>query len=323
MGTDLSIRQGLLAANTDYQAKYDELYGHGTMPGLYQQYTEVIPTSAREMSLHWLTNHPRMRKWQGARQHQQLRSYQQTLTFDTWEMTLQLSRTDVEYDTTGAVARAISTTLEGGKNTYDEQAHTEFESNSGAGPTGFDGVALFSTAHPHGPASASTQSNLGSGTNLSHSTLVTAEQTGALLLHENGQPAGVKYNMIRVGPKQKRRVQELISADRVVVIDNDGNMSAPGTDDVVGGATRSSVWQGDMTLVVDERRTNFYTDLLDTSSSARPMVIQQNKFPEAILRIDDTDEARWQRDLYEWALEADFGIHAGHWLSAYRLTGTA
>lgn len=320
MSTNLSLAAGLANANTTFLARWEDLYATG-MQGPFQMWTDEIPgNGASRIELDWLANHPVMQKWQGARQYKNLRHYSQQITYDKYESTLPLKRDLVQYDKTGAVGRAIDTYLSYQISSKDKSVASSFDSASGAGPTGFDGVALFSASHPHAPAAA-TQSNIGSGTNLSHANLRAAEYAGMLLVHENGEPAKVRYTMMRVGPKLKRRGQELLSADRLQTVAGDQTLDG-GT--AVAAAARSNVFSGEMTLVVDDRVTNFYCTLIDASKpNARPMIAFTTREPEIIMQTDMGDQRRFDHDEFVWGLEGDWGVAAGHWLTAYRLTGTA
>lgn len=328
MATNLDIQAGLLNHNTGFRIMWEEAYNNAD-PGPYQLWTERIDANGvQQVTLGWLSNTPIWRTWTGSKVYKEPRSYTFTVTYDQREATLILKRNMVDYDQTGVVNKALNGFIQANiTDGYDNFVASQLDSASGAGPTGFDGVALYSTAHPHGPSSASTQSNLGSASNLSHSTLVTAEQTALLWLEENGRPVRPNFNVMRVGPNLKRRAQELLSADRMVIVNSDGDFdtkrSTSSTFDVVGAATRSNVWQGDMTLVVDPRVTTYYWDLHDTQKGYKPMILFITRAPEPIAQTDMTDPERFNNDNYVYSVECDVGVAAGHWYATYRGTGTA
>lgn len=327
MATNLDIRAGLAGHNTAYRIMFEEAYANAK-PGLYEMWTERINAAGEQtITAGWLANTPLMRKWEGARHFKNLRNYTQTITYDKYEGTLPLKRDMVDYDRTGVVGKAIGNFVNVNvTSAFDRLVAAQFDASSGAGPTGFDEVALFSASHPHS-STGGVQSNLNAGANLSHSTLAAAEAAGMLFTEENGEPVGVQYDVMRVGPNLKRRAQELTSADRIVKIDSDGGFdtsrAVSSTFNVVGGATRSNVWSGDMTLVVDDRVTTYYTTLLDTSRGFKPMILFVTRAPEPVDQTDMSDPERFNNDNYVYGVEADLGIAAGHWYAAYRLTGTA
>lgn len=327
MATELDIREGLEGHNTAFTIMFEEAYANAAA-GLYEMWVDRIDAQGEQIiTAGWLANTPLMELWDGARAFKELRAYSQTITYKKYAGTMPLKRDMVDNDRTGVVGRAIQKFVNVNvTSTFDRFSATSFDSASGAGPTGFDAVALFSASHPHAP-SAGTQSNIGAGSSLSHATLNTAEQTGMLLVEENGEPLHIQYNVMRVGPRLKRRAQELIGPTRMQIINSDGQVDTAretsSTFDVVGGAIRQSVWQGDMTLVVDERVTTYYTTLLDTTKGYKPMILFVTRAPEPVNQTDMDSPERFNNDNYIYGVESDFGVAAGHWYAAYRMTGTA
>ncbi len=327
MSTDLDIRSGLLGHNTAFTVMFQDLYGKAD-PGPYGTWTETVNATGQgeqKVTIAFLTNLPLLALWDGARTYGNLRNYTQSITYNKYAATLPLKRDLVMNDKSGLVARAITGFVAGITDAYDQLTAASFDGSSGAGPTGFDGVALFSASHPDGPAAA-TQSNLAAATSLSHAALVSAEQAGILLVEENSRPLRIQYDLLRVGPKLKRRAQELVSADRAVIVNTDGVMDLPravtSTASVAGVTTRSSVWQGDMTVLVDPRVTNYYWTLQDTKKPAKPMTMFVVRAPEPQNQTDMNDPERFNHDNFVYGVEADLGIAAGHWAVVYRGTGT-
>ena len=317
MANNLNIQQGLYNQNTAFLEVWSEMLMTQSA-GPYEMWTQAIDGNGEaRISLAFLANHPVMRKWLGSRQHKSLRAYTQTIEYDDYESSLTLDTGVVDFDKTGAVGKAINEYMKQ-IDAYDLAVATSFDSASGAGPTGFDGVALFATTHPHANGGG-TQANLAATTILNHTNLVAAEYAGMLFTHENGRPAGVQYSMMRGGPKLKRRMQELVSADRVV-----GWSSASlegGT--TVASATRTSVWQGDMKVAVDPRVTGFDWTLIDESKSAKPMVLFKVEAPTPVLLTDPTSQNVFSNREYTYGVNARFGVAAGHWHSAYRCTAAS
>lgn len=319
MSTNLNIGQGLFNANQRVIAKWEGMYDSAKV-GNYNDYTETIDAQGEaRIEINFLANHPVMRKWLGARHYKNLRHYSQTITYDPYEATFALKRDWVEKDMSGTVNRAIDVALGNQVGAIDKAMTASYDGSSGAGPTGFDGVALYATTHPHS-STGSTQSNLASGTNLSHANLVAAEYAGMLLTHENGEPANVAYTKMRVGPKLKRRAQELLSADRLQTA-TAANAFDAGT--AIAAATRSNVFQGDLALTIDDRVTTFYWDLIDEKKEGKPMVLFMVKPPQPVLRLDENDPHVFEHREFIWGLDGEWGVAAGHWLSCYRGTGSA
>lgn len=325
MSTNLDLQAGLLSANTSYIIGYEGFY-NAAMPGAYQAYTEIMKTDGNQITLNWLANHPVLAKWIGPVVDKFLRQYSQTTTFVPFIANLPLRRALLAYDKTGAVARAISDFFSRNISAYDSAVFDEWMSASGAGPTCFDGVALFSASHPHA-VNGGTQSNIGAGSNLSHSTLTIAEYTMRLYAYENGEPMDINPTTLEVGPKLKMRAKELLSADRVQTATAASAFDAAAS--AVAAATRSSVWAGEYTLLVNPRMNasgtgHFMWTLMDLGKPGiRPMILQENRFPEPIVSDSMTAARRLAHDEFEYRLEGDYGASPGMWAVAYRGTGTA
>lgn len=319
MATNLNLEAALLTAQTLVDTSWMG-FDAASMEGAYGLYTQKVPGGgATILEFDFITALPVMEKLAGARVYDYMRAYQHTIRADTYVLTFALNRKWVQYDKSGLIAQAISGAMDRVKAAYDKSVATLFDSASGAGPTGFDGVALFSASHPHG--SGGNQSNIGAGTNLSSANLSAAEYAGMLWTDEKGEPTHTKFTTIRTGPKLKRRVLELLSQDRLVAVSNTGAEAASG---VVAVAGRSNVFSGEYVPVVDERVSTFYWDLIDTTKAAKPMVLLDLMAPQPEpSRAQMNDPMVWDQDMIPFGGKGDWGVGAGHWHTCYRGTGTA
>ncbi len=323
--TNLALQETLLQSATQFEAAFQEIFRDAQVPGEFSKYTDVRTGKTIQLMLLIMANHPTMREWLGSRVEKYLRSYSQTITLRTWEATLPLKRILMDYvDSVGTVKDAIDTFVNNTSTAYDEQCSAAIDGSSGVGPTGYDGVALFSTAHPHGPSG--NQSNLGSGTNLSYGAFDAARAAMAGWRFENGTPARRKATHMRVGVALETRAKEILSAtQRVVAVANDGLEA--GTR--VAAATIDNVWKGELELIVDPRippsgTGSMYWDLYDLRQpKMRPLVLYVGRAPEPIHQLDMDSDRRFNMDELVFGIEGDFAPAAGHWMSCYRGTGTA
>lgn len=322
MATNLNVAAGLVTAQTAINTTWQEI--EETAPeGTYRTYTQSVPSTGDTiLEMDWLANHPVMRKFLGARIFKALRHYSTTIRMENYEVSFKFPRAWVQHDKTGLITRAVNQSLSGnsGEASIDRTIAEVFDGNSGAGPTGFDAVALVSASHPNGPAGA-TQSNIGSGTNLSANALIAAEAAGAGWRHENGENAMVKFDTIRTGPALRRRVKDLFSQDRLQGITATGVLDASAS--LVAAATRSNSYNGEMTPIVDARVTTYYWDLIDNSKQVKPMVHFDIMRPVPQMVTDMNDFGVFMNDEFFYGLIGDWGIGGGHWMTIYRGTGTA
>jgi phage major head subunit gpT-like protein len=270
------------------------------------------------MNFAFVANNPLMREWYGERIRDEVRLYTFTTAMKVYQVLLATKRVDMVYDKLGILQRNITNFFNGKDQEYDRLAFAKWMSATGAGPTGYDAVALFSTAHPHG--GSGNQSNFSSGTNLSDSAVRAAEIAGALLTKENGEPMGIVYDTIEVGPKLKRRAQEIFNADRYVGLSS--GTAEGGT--TVAATTITNVLAGAMNVVVNPRITGFYWTCLDTTKpGTKPLICQENRAPEPVILDQMDSEPRVKYDEFWHIMEGDFDFNAGYWQVAYRGTGSA
>jgi phage major head subunit gpT-like protein len=319
MTSNLNLEQGLLNANTLWESNWGDMMVSPDR-GPYQAWTQTISAEgAARLDINFVANHPVMEAWRGPRVSRAPRHYNFTIVYEKMQATLPIKRTLLANDRTGTVERMITDFQAGAITSQDKATATLFDQSTGAGPTGYDGVALFATTHPHG--SAGNQSNLTGGTNLSHAALRAAKAAGALFTLENGEPAHVQYNVLRVGPNLIDRARELTSSDRIQTTNTSGAFD--GSSSIIAGSARSNIYSGEFVPMMDARVTTYYWTLIDTMKSAKPMVMFESRAPVAISRTDMTDPHRWNYDEFLFGLEGDFAAAAGHWHTCYRGTGTA
>lgn len=320
--SSLSLMEGLSAANTTFETAYSELYSK-QLPGVYQQYTKVITGNTMVLDLRWTTNHPTMRKWLGSRVEKYVRTYQQSYVLEKYESTLPIARMLMQYNNNmNLIGDSVSQFVSNAGNAYDQAASAALDSNTGAGPIGFDGVSLVSATHPHGPG-GTTQSNLALGVNLNWVNLDAARTAMTQFKFENGEPAQVHPTHIRVGPKLETRAKELVgAAQRITAYSNAGAQDA--TSGVIAAAPIVNIWHGELDVIVDQRITNFYWDLLDLSQpGVKPVILYEGRKPVPIHLDKMTDLPRFYNDTFIFGLEGDFTAGAGMWMTIYRATGTA
>lgn len=113
-----------------------------------------VASSTRTQHYPFLGMAPSLREWLGDRVVKSLGAYEYSLTNRKFESTIAVKRDDIEDDLTGTLSPVFE---EMGRMAalHPDQLIAEAIT---ANPVGYDGVALFSTAHPH--EDGTTQSNL-------------------------------------------------------------------------------------------------------------------------------------------------------------------
>jgi phage major head subunit gpT-like protein len=311
--TNISVFEN---ASTTYKTLADDIFGQKP-PGVFSAYTTVMPTDGKIVEHDVIEAFPVVREWSGAKQFPDAQAASVTLTIKTYEASFRIKRLDLATDRTGSIGRRLQMFLQEQAYIYDKLAHTALIDNA----VGYDGVALFSSAHPRGPGG--NQSNTTTSA-LSFSTFETAMVAGASLRDVNSEPLAINYDLLRVGPKLASVAREITgSAERVVGIDSAGAVDS-GTR--LAAATIPNVRGvqvfdgGSVRVVVDPRLVGTYDDywyLVDTKRGASPLVGYEFRSPEAISLDRMDDEARFESDYFKYSVECDVVFGPGAWQTIY------
>lgn len=317
------IEEGLANASVTFDKLAQQLFGGNTLPGEYAQYTYTqtgVTTYTTEKDV--LANTPIMRKWVGPRREQRLRAYQQRITLDPYEATMAVARMTLQYrDKQSQVADAIKQFLSNEVQAYDYSVHAAYVSNSGAGPTGYDGVSLFSSSHPHAPSSTggTTQSNT-SNLPFSAANLDTVIATMTSYRFENDTPMRITPTHVRVGPKLARQAAAVLDTGTRLVAINASGVEAASS--VVAAAGVENVYKGLLQLIVDPNLVGSMDDwweVLDLSKGdAKPMQLLVGRAPEPVHQDQMWCDRRFQLDEFLYGLEGDWGAGAGIWMTCFR-----
>jgi phage major head subunit gpT-like protein len=324
MAANADLNAALAGHNTSFQVMVQDMLA-APDPGKYGLYTETVNGGAAQvLSLAYTGATPTLRRWEGARVYKDPRAYTTSIQSYPYEATMPLNRMMVQFDQSGAVGLMLKDYAGRVVEFFDQVSSDAYRSNSGVGPLAPDGVALFSASHTFVGSAAGTGSNLSASTNLTHSNLVAAETTGALLTEENGRSYRIAFDELMVGARKRRAAMELVGSDRVVIINQTGvpDTVADGPNLVNAAATRTNVLGGDYTVVVDARDTGYHWTLRD-SKRAKPIVLFITRAPEIINQDTMESTERFANDRFVMGVEADVGTGGWFWPAVHRGTGTA
>jgi len=314
----LKNKTNLDTANTVAEEKFGETFD-GVAPGVWQLFAEVMSTGAERDNLVFASMLNSMREWLGAKEYGNLEAFSQTVILTKYELSLALERFRVEYDTTGAVGRALARWIENARgNSDDKILFDSLVSNSGEGPVGFDAVNLIDASHSLG---GTTYSNKATSA-LSFSTYDSAIQTMMGYKTAALEPLNIFPTHLVVGPKLRKVALEITGADdRVQGVDATNSVGDEGaTLTSVAAVSRVNVFRGQQDVVIWNRLTGTQDDywyLLDLSKSDRPMIMKTERDWELISATDPTDSSRMSNDRYLYSIEADKALAAGAWPTIY------
>lgn len=311
--TDRSIIEN---ASITYKSIADEVF-ENRPPGEYQRWTDVRSTDSKTVEHDAMEAMPVVREWTGAKQFKDVQAASVSHTIKTYEASFRIKRLDLLTDRTGMTARRMRSFLSDTAYIYDKLSHEALVANG----TGYDGVALFSSSHPRGPAAA-TQSNT-SSTALSHAQFEAVMVSGASLRDANSEPLGISYNVLRVGPKLAAIAREITgSNERVIAVADDGLEAGTRVAAATGPNFRGvQVFSGgSVDVIVDPRLVGTYDDyyyFFDTTRGAPALVGYEFRSPEAIEMSAMDDDARFHRDEFLYSVECDVVFVPGAWQVSY------
>lgn len=306
------IGQALVDAATVAYRTYLEEFFISKSDGIADIFAETIPANgAKSQTLivedylgTWL-------EFVGARQTTSSRAYSQTITLSTWAQQIQIRRTDMTYDMIGNVAARLRKFLSGQQSYKEQLIFDKLVSNSGNGPTGYDGVAMIGTTHPNGPSG--NQSNKGT-TALSQISFDTAFATMTGLKRENGEPFRVQPKYLVHGPTLNQTALQITKGDIRAAGLSSASLEGGTT---VAAATTANMYRGVVEPVMWPRLTGtqaaYWYLIGEGPGAAKPMVFVEGMPPTE--QIDDQlgSPTVMATDRCTYGLIADGQAAAGAW----------
>jgi phage major head subunit gpT-like protein len=300
-------------ASTTFDLKFPEIFENDdASDAVFSALAEEVPTESKVNEVDLLGAMPVMRKWIGAKEMQVQRAYSQSVELLRYEATFELDRMDVRYDKTGLIGRRVTQFLQRNKYWKEKQVFDLLVTN----PTGYDGVALFSASHPHGPAAA-VQSNTTTSA-LTVATLEAALVAMSSLRDENSESLGISGRVLIVGPKLAKLATEITGSTRLAGIN--ASNAIDGATAVAAGVMQNLYFGGRLTVLEWPRLLGTYDDywfVVDTASAAKAFLLYKGRDVEAIAQTDLDGEHRFINDKLRWSLEADAAPAPGAWQTIY------
>ena len=304
-------------ASAVYRTLFDEVF-LGEMDASqdnWSAFSRSESITGTSFEYRFLNDLPDPRKWLGKKEYKATRANRHNIPTEDYEASTSVSKVDFLQDPEG-VGRTLRNWLGGARGYVNKIVIEKFL--LGDTDTGYDGVSLFSTAHPNGPLGA-TQSNRVT-TVLSQA----AYRAGKIALRSfkgpSGRSLGVRPDLLLVGPAKEDTARDIIEAkDRVVAVDT---ASLEGGT-VVAASSIENVVSGDgVRLLVEPRMgggangagtatTNMWF-LMDSRLPAMVVGIAQAPNPQ-----DDTDEFLSAGAEYHFSIEAQLAVGYGIWQGVY------
>ncbi|CAN5639349.1 hypothetical protein BH11ARM2_BH11ARM2_25130 [soil metagenome] len=266
----------------------------------------VISTTQPAQKYAWLGAVPAMREFLDERHPSGLAPYAVTIEDKTFESTIAVDRRAVEDDQLDLIRLRVRD-LAFRVGAHRQQIVVEALAGGGTG-IGYDGQALFSTAHPvkGGAYSNRTADALGADS------LSVAMAAMMLTPDDGGTPLGIEPDTLLVGPKLMWEALELVESP-VTVYKGTGSAGTSPT-------PYKNAAQGRLKVVVSPYLSNQTWYLLDTKRPIRSVILQQRRdVPVEFAALDagSGSESAFLRDRFLYGVRGRYNVGYGLWQTAY------
>lgn len=308
----------VVATSIAFRAYAQDLFAGVGQSALFRMLADVLPDGGDYTQQHnILEAMPVIREWVGSRQFPDALLSTVTGIPKTYEKSFKEDRKRADKSSGEVLLQRLTKWLGNPENDLDKIITEYLLSN----PIGYDGVALFATNHPRGPADAPTQGNFTTSA-LSGPQHRAALVAGSSLRDENGEPFNVQYNVLMVGPALAPLARELTGSTRRFALNATGVEAAAS---VVAATTAPNFGDrqifdgGDLTVVVNPRFVGAFAQrylYLDTTKGVMPVAAYRGE-TQVDERIDPQGDNVFERDEYEWGVRHDLTLLPGAWQVAY------
>jgi phage major head subunit gpT-like protein len=270
----------------------------------------VINTTLPVQRYSWLGAVPAMREFIDERRPSGMSAHTVTIEDKTFESTIAVDRKAIEDDQLDLIRLRIRD-LAFRVSAHRQQIVVDALAGGFTG-VGYDGEALFSTAHP--TFGANTHGNRTTDA-LSAAALAAGIEKMMTVPDDTGTPLGVMPDTLVVGPKLQWQATELIDSPVVVYKGNSADTAA--------STPYKNALQGRLKLVVSPFLTGASDDywfLLDTKRPIKSVILQQRSdVPVEFSALDKASgaEAAFMRDRFYYGVRARYNVGYGLWQCAY------
>lgn len=244
----------------------------------------------------------KLRLWEGERRIVNAKSYRYSLDNESYELTLEVDRDDIEDDNIGVYNMTIDDMGAQARLWPDDLVFAAVL--AGGTETGYDGAAFFSNSHDLG---GHTVDNLFASTALTPDNFAAVRAAMMEFVGEDGESLRVKPNVLLVPPALEYKARKIVVASTVL----DG---AASVDNVQRGLAEVMV-APQLAASAGGSDTTWY--LLDTTRPTKPFVFQQRQAPELVSLTSPSDEHVMMRNKFLYGVKARGAAGYGpFWLAA-------
>lgn len=275
-----------LSFNTQYQQAYDRA------EPWWNKIAMEVPSTTRENRYGWMKLIPRMKEWVGERRINNLVARGYAIENKDWEVTIGISRNDIQDDQLGVYAPGVAMMGEQVRRHPDDLLTILLQ--SGTSLLGFDGLSFFNASHPVDTDNSAlgTYSNNLTSTALTAPNFSSARAAMMAFKGEDNKPLAVRPSLLVVPPQLESAARQILNAEFIAPAAAFGMNAA--------GGYQTNVLKGSADLLVIPELANEATTwyLLDVTKPVKPFVYQNRKAPEFVALTSPTDENLFFRKEY-------------------------
>jgi phage major head subunit gpT-like protein len=275
--------------------------GHQARQIYWDKFAMLSPSSSEGKIYSWLAELPRMRKWIGPKQVDNIvaRAYQ--LINDDWEETFSIDRNKLEDDEWGVYTDMAKRQGDAAASWPDDIVTAALINGTTA--QGYDGTAFFSASHPVDLTNSAlgTYSNLNSSTPLTQANYAAGKAKMRSIKGESGKPLGILPTVLMVPPTLEQTALEITKAQNITrVVQN-----VAGVENVAAAAP-TNVYQGDVTVIVNERLIDDTANAwyLFSTNRISPLVFQLRKGITRVQVVDPQNPQVFNLKQYTYGIES-------------------
>jgi phage major head subunit gpT-like protein len=308
----------------DLVAQYNK--GYKAAPSYFEEFCITRPSKGRQSLYGWVDRVPKLRQWIGPREIQNLVAQEYTVANILFELTVGISRSNLEDDIFNFYGGTPSQVGKQSKTWPDDVITPLLQ--AGTTTNSFDGVPFFSANHPIDTTSqvSGTQSNrFDSSTSgiapLNATNAASIIASMASLLGRDGKPLGFRATHVMVPPQLQFAAHQIFDSQIITQAVTSAGVIGNPTSSVVGVAATGNVLNGTCKIIVNEflandANTYYFFDLRD--KEMQPMLWQLRKAPEFVWLNRPDDPNVFNLDQYLYGVRARGNAGYGLWFTAAR-----
>lgn len=275
---------------------------YGAVTPISPTIATTIPSGGRGNVYPMHAKLAKLRQWEGERRIVNAKSYRYSLDNESYELTLEIDRDDIEDDNIGVYNMTVDDMGQQARLWPDDLVFAAVL--AGGTETGYDGAAFFSNSHTLG---SSTIDNLVASTALTADTFAAVRASMMEYAGEDGESLRVRPNVLLVPPALEVKARKIVQASTIVE-------SGAAVDNVLRGLCEVVV-APQLSANAGGSDTTWY--LLDCSRPIKPFIFQQRQAPEMVSLTAPSDEYVMLRNKFLYGVKARGAAGYGpFWLAA-------